>query len=79
MAKHIYYTCDRCGRKLPDDYSPLCVIVDRQADAAGGMENVVEKIDLCQNCLTAVVGWLLEGKSYEERQTFLEFVRGKKA
>ena len=75
MAKHVYHTCDRCNKKLPEDYKILSVVVDRQSDPAGSMEDVVEYLDLCQNCLVRLIDYFLDNKGYEERQEFVKLVR----
>jgi len=78
MAKHTYYTCDRCGNKLPDDHATLAVIIDRRADAAGSMENVCEHIDLCQKCLVYAVQRLLLLLDYNQRREFIKTLRLRK-
>lgn len=77
MALHIYHTCDRCGERLPDNYLPLCITVDRVPDAAGSMVNVTEQLDLCQNCLVTAVFNLLDGTPFGKRAEFAKWVKSK--
>lgn len=77
MAKHIYYTCDRCGDKLPDNYAILGVMVERRPDAAGSMENVCEYIDLCQKCAVYALHCVMESMDYGERAKFIESLKRK--
>lgn len=56
----VTYVCDKCGKKSDVPIVTASIITDRVADAAGGMENVHESIDLCTTCAGVWLGYLLD-------------------
>lgn len=71
MSKRIVCDCDRCGKQniTPVNFG---VLVDRKADAAGGMENEWEDCDVCTNCAANFIAVLLDTYlDYEQRRKWI--------
>lgn len=77
MGVREVYDCDRCHAR---EIEPVRfgVDVDRVADGAGGMEDVVERVFLCHRCAGLGLRRFLEGLSHADAAIWLEtFVRCK--
>lgn len=68
--EHIYYTCDKCNKKLLEKQT-LSLKIDRVPDGVGGMENEYKNLDLCFNCLKSLVEKYFH---YKDRKTIEEFL-----
>lgn len=68
--KHEYYTCDKCGQKLPNEQK-LVLTVDYETDAAGDTDSIQKSIDICFQCLSKSVERWFSTKSIKERKEFI--------
>jgi hypothetical protein len=65
--KHVI-TCTVCGK---DGATVFRVKVDRRMDAAGSMEDVWERIDLCPDHTSSALRILLHGFGYGEARNWV--------
>lgn len=73
--KKLVNLCDRCGAECA--HESLYVTVNRQMDAAGSMDDVIEDVDLCGLCLRAVMEGMLKEMDYEQRAHWLAVAKTK--
>jgi ssDNA-binding Zn-finger/Zn-ribbon topoisomerase 1 len=67
--------CDRCGKSGAQEYYAH---VDRVSDAAGGMENVHERVDLCPKCTCLALRELLGRLDYRQAREWAKFWKERK-
>lgn len=65
--------CDRCGQQCMFD--SIYAVVNREADAAGDIEDIHEAVDLCPICCRAVLAKLVEKMSFAEAMRWVEETR----
>ena len=74
MAQRTVYDCDKCGKKNAETRQ-ISVVVDRNTDGAGSMENWNEEVDLCIDCLVQTVRMVTNKFSYEDAKAWIKQVR----
>jgi hypothetical protein len=66
--------CDNCGM-IDQHCRTFQVDTDRKPDGAGGMETIVQEIDLCPSCISTILKNILKGYSCQSGMNFLKDYR----
>ena len=76
MAQETITRCDKCGLRCGGKgHTRISVYVDRQMDAAGSMDDVEERLDLCSACCGRELEHGLQALSYEQRANWVARIR----
>jgi hypothetical protein len=67
------HQCDKCGREREDGETiTIRAVVDRKADAAGDMDDVVGEMDLCSRCHANFTRILLDILDRDDREKIMK-------
>ena len=67
--------CDLCPAKDVERCLTLSAVVDRQMDAAGSMDDVCDRLDLCPQCANRVLQHMLKKMDKGQAKDFFQDIR----